>query len=271
MDVLLHIVTLALLPSIMTLLGINLAVKSIPEQKQKRTVILQFCFLLVLTVIFVAVSELRSDLAQQKRDDNIISLNKEVQQLAQDYFHPLPSLELQTISSSLKGIEEKLKIPLKLVVRTSPVTPTIDRKLQMMSSLEFRNYALGWTKQLREFENHFMADEFSNTSNIPMFGQDQAARESYMSIFTENLIRRNQDHLTKYKNEYWGESVAIYNELGRRYKAAGKPLPEPGQIVPFALADGNLIKNTLSGGLIGPDPIGGLADYLDLLVRNLPS
>ena len=156
--------------------------------------------------------------------------------------------------------------------RTPPAPATEEARLRGMGEHEFRQYALDWTKKLRNFETEFMNEESARFMAIPTFGADQAARDRYMAIYSSEAIRINAAHLDQYKNDYWGETKSIYDEIVRRYKHYGKPLPEPAQLLPFpVLAGGNLVKNTLNGGLAGPHPITDVADYLELLVRGLPS
>jgi hypothetical protein len=162
--------------------------------------------------------------------------------------------------------------PAMKIIREKPPEPprTEEAKLRKMSNSEFRQYAMDWAKKLRDFETKFSTEDSARFLAVPRFGADQTARDLYMSTWSQEMVRRNQEHLNDYKNGFWSETVAVYNELDRRYKTPGKTLPEPAQVIPFAIAGGFLIKNTLSGNLNGPHPIGELADYLEILARQLP-
>lgn len=166
--------------------------------------------------------------------------------------------------------------PVTTIIRERPPqpSPTEEAKLLKMNNSEFRQYAMDWAKKLRDFETKFSTEDAARFLAMPRFGADQSARDIYMSTWSQEMVRRNQEHLNEYKNNFWSETVAIYNELDRRYKTTGKTLPEPGQVMPFATAvmGGDfLIKNTLGGNLNGPHPIGELADYIEILARQLPN
>ncbi len=96
-----------------------------------------------------------------------------------------------------------------------------------------------------------------------------------MAIFQSEYLRYNEEHLNDWKNNYWGETLAIYNEILYRYKKLGKPLPDvqlpQGSIPGFNRMNESLIKNVLSGDLAGPHPLDRVADYIEVLVRNLPN
>jgi len=93
-----------------------------------------------------------------------------------------------------------------------------------------------------------------------------------MLSFYADSVRIQNAHLAEYKNAYWGETNAIYNESVRRYKARGRAVPTPTEAMPFLVGSSSEIpiKLALQGQmLVGAKPIGLLADYLQLLVSGL--
>jgi hypothetical protein len=177
--------------------------------------------------------------------------------------------QMSNLTATISQLQQKPLVTTIIREHAPEPPPSEEAKLQRMSNADFRTYALDWAKKLRDFETVYSKETSSKFMRIPAFGQDQAARDSYMAFFAADTASDYQKHLNDYKNNFWGETVAIYNELTRRYKVAGKPMPEPGQVIPFAAAGGFLIKNTLGGNLNGPHPIGELADYIEILARNL--
>lgn len=265
----LHGITMAkiagyvLIPLILAYLGNHFAVAG--ESNPRRKIMWRAIFfaLALAGVLLVVVVEKRID------DDHESEMKEE-------------RANLRTVMKQQVGITDNLaaigkrfdvRTPERIVVRVPvPVLPpTEEEKLRKMSSADFRQYAMEWAKKLRNFEAAYENRFGEKFMSVPAFGDNQAARDAYMANWSRELTQMSADHLNDYKNNFWSETVAIYNELERRYKTMGRELPEPQRVIPFAIANAFLIKNTLSGSLNGPHPIGELADYLELLARGLPN
>ena len=179
--------------------------------------------------------------------------------------------QMSNLTAAINQLQQRP--PVTTIIRERPPKPpaTEEEKLRQMSNSEFRQYAMDWAKKLRDFETKYENADRAKFLSMPRFGSDQAARDLYMATWSQEMTRSYTEHLNDYKNNFWSETVAIYNELDQRYKTIGKTLPEPAQVIPFVVAGGFLIKNTLSGNLNGPHPIGELADYIEIVARNLPN
>jgi hypothetical protein len=169
------------------------------------------------------------------------------------------------------AINQLLQRPITTVIRDKPPQPppTEEAKLQRMSNLDLRAYALDWAKKLRDFETRKNVEDGASFAGIPVFGQDQEARDKFIASYSADISRRTQQRQNEFKNYFWGETLSIYNELIRRYKIAKKNPPDASEI-PFSLAGGLVAKEALTGRLAGPNPVGQLADYIEILARNLP-
>ncbi len=180
--------------------------------------------------------------------------------------------QMTDLRTAIRDLQTRPPNITRIVTQRAPeLPPTEELKLRQMSNAAFRQYALDWAKKLRDFDKKYTTEEGVRFSSMPRFGQDQAARDTFMSYWTAEYIRTSTEHLNDYKNNFWGETNAVYNEIVYRYKTVGKTVPEPSAVMPFAIGGGILIKNTLNGELGGPHPIGELADYIEILARGLPN
>jgi hypothetical protein len=267
----LKVVGYGVVPIILAWIGDHFAVAATANRQRRRMYRAFFflCSVLAIAIILIVENkQAESDADRQKTFDT------GMRQFSDYLKSPPPSLEHQSIEESLRGIEGKLKVPPlpKLVQKQHIVPLTEETKLSKMSNSDLRDYVINWVKTLRTFEAKYYAEESSRISAIPMFGQDQAARERFLGWFYADSVRRGQEERTEYKNDYWGETNAVYNEITRRYKLMGKAVPDPSAIMrPPLVPNPTGIQNTLSGNLYGPNPIGALADYIEVLVRNLPN
>jgi hypothetical protein len=256
----LKVIAYGVIPLALAWAGDHLAADALKEEPRKRLLYRRFFALFaILGVALIVVVEKKIE------DDH----NAEVSEQKANLKTVLD--KMTAMAENFNGVQQRLSLPAVVVRKFRVSPPTEEARLRQMSNADFRQYVLDWSKKLRDFDKQYMTEEGARFANMPRFGQDQLARDAFMSYWMAETIRTNTEHLNDYKNNFWGETNAVYNEIVFRYKTVGKTVPEPSAVMPFAIGGGILIRNTLNGALNGPHPIGELADYIEILARGLPN
>lgn len=129
-----------------------------------------------------------------------------------------------------------------------------------LSNAELSRQAIALATEMRDFET-----EFRNRGwEISEYEREKvrnAATEREKNIFwrqfTNNLLRRSNEHNNQFRQRYLGRAVHLRDEMLRRVEHP--PNFDSHRLIAF------------DGMLAGPSPVSDAADYLDQLARNLPN
>lgn len=128
-----------------------------------------------------------------------------------------------------------------------------------ISNAELSRQAIALATEMRDFETE-SRNRGWEISEYEREKVSNAATEREKNIFrrqfTNNLLRRSNEHQNQFRQRYLGKAVHLRDEMLRRVEHP--PNLDSRRLIAF------------DGILAGPSPVSDAADYLDQLARNLP-
>jgi hypothetical protein len=274
-DLVLTVCELATFPFLMAAIGGYLAAKVLEQTWEKKLFITVFAVLFVGGMVVSIVRETRVARQDKKKDERLDVMQGLLQTAVSVISHPPANLEHQDMVSKLNAIGDKLKVPPKVIVQQlpPPKSPlTTEERFKAMQNSELRDYTLQWINKLRDFEKNYEVTDYNQSAQF-RWPVDPALRDQAMQVQLAKTIQLSMDHENEFQKYYWGDMHSLYAEIKNRLDAAGVKVPSPSEALPgpFLPGGGAFILQTISDGrLSGPSPLGGVANYLEVLARALP-
>lgn len=214
--------------------------------------------LVAVTIIQASKSKYSDD----KRDNKIGNLEGISQVMRDMLLHPNPS---DTDKQILLAIGQLPRAMPPKVVPVQQVTPPVvaqgEIPITALTNAELRAKAIEWATKMRDFQSAWRTQrDQQEARQIPMsqFAGDQ---NQEFRRRTNELLQAYKQRDDDFKKVYLGTALALRDELTNRYIRVGA--------VPPKTPNGYSIS-AFDGILAGPDPVGEVAAYLEILARELP-
>jgi len=203
-----------------------------------------------------------ADQRTQERDKVITNMNGQIGVLG------LQVTDLTTSVATLSARVGQPFQPLQVTVKQlSPASPRpTPLSLDQKTDTELVDYEHAFAEKLRALEKQ-QDDQIRQLQfSMPPPSSDPQERNRLWQQQANMLTQVYSNYNAEYRNQFWADALALRDEFKRRYEKAGKVMPTG--VERFGPLRPPL---ALQGAVAGPYPLSELAEYFDLLAKEMPT